>query len=85
MNIEHFTVPDEQGANAHYPELMVSIDDDGDVWLTNEEGSLLLSLNQAFILHFNLGQMLVGNARNTYGRQTYAGLAYAAMEQAKHG
>lgn len=84
MSIEYFTVPDEQGANAHYPELTVSIDDEGDVWVINEEGSLLISLNQAFILHFQLGQMLVGNARNTYGRNTYAALAYAAMEQAKH-
>jgi len=84
MSIDYASIAAEQGANAHYPELSVSIDDEGDVWLCNEEGALLLSLNQAFHLHHQLGQLLIANARNTYGLRTYQSLQYAAVELRKH-
>lgn len=80
MPIDHFSIPAEQGPNAVYPDLSVSIDDEGDVWICNEEGALLISLNQAFHVHFQLGQLLIANARNTYGLRTYQSLQYAAQE-----
>lgn len=84
MSIDCFTIAAEQGAKAVYPEISVSIDDEEDVWVSNEDGTLLISLDQAFHLHFKLGQLLIANARNTYGRHVYQSLQYAATEQRKH-
>ncbi|MBB4039121.1 hypothetical protein GGR34_000756 [Microvirga flocculans] len=81
---DSFSIAGEQGPRAYYSPMEVSIDDDGDVWIGNEDGTLLISLDQAFHLHFKLGQLLIANARNTYGRNTYQSLQYAAQEQRNH-
>jgi hypothetical protein len=83
QSLVHRTIPPEHGPHAFYPPLNLSVDEEGDVWFSNEEGSILLSVDQAYKLHFFLGQMLVEHTRAAMGRSAYHKYPVANIEASK--
>jgi len=63
-NFSHFHIEHDVGPNAFYPELCINIDDEGDVIVASEDGSLMLSYAQAHALLFKLSQELIAYDRS---------------------
>lgn len=54
----HFTVPADTTENCIYCEMYVGLDEDGDVMIASEDGTVMFSYAQAHALLLHLGQKL---------------------------
>lgn len=55
-----------------YSPVEVTIDDEGDVWLLSDDGTLMFSLAQAYTLAAQLGQALIEFQRSWGARDLHA-------------
>lgn len=59
MTIEYEIPQDQTDQESYYSGLLLSIDEDGDVFITDDSSTHMLSYAQAKALHYSLGQGII--------------------------